>query len=128
MDRWPAALGAVYGFLAVALGAFGAHALKESLDGASLDVYRTAAAYQLAHAVLLVALGSLPVPGNRTRQASAYFVAAGVLIFCGSLYALAVTGVRAWGAVAPVGGSCLLLGWGLLAWSFLARREVSTSA
>jgi uncharacterized membrane protein YgdD (TMEM256/DUF423 family) len=110
------AIGAVTALVAVAAGAFGAHALREVLDPSRLAVFETAARYQLVHAVALVALAPLARahPGHRR---GAFALLAGIVLFSGSLYALALTGVRALGAVTPFGGLALLTGWAMVAWS-----------
>lgn len=109
------ALAAGFGFLGVAFGAFGAHALRTRLDGEMLAVYRTAVDYQFVHALALLAIGLLargsPSP---LLGASGLCFAAGILVFSGSLYALALSGVRALGAVTPLGGLLFLAGWVLL--------------
>ena len=98
-------------FLAVGLGAFGAHALKATLqERGMLEVWNKAVLYHLVHAVALVAL-TLHGAGNR----AAYFlIAAGILFFSGSLYAMALTNVRWLGAITPIGGLCFLAGWAWL--------------
>lgn len=110
--------GALNGFLAVAAGAFGAHALKARLVPDLLAVFETAARYQLMHGLALMAAGLVwarwPVAA---AHAAGWLLLAGVLLFSGSLYALALSGVRAWGAVAPVGGLALLVGWLCIAWT-----------
>jgi uncharacterized membrane protein YgdD (TMEM256/DUF423 family) len=102
------------GFSAVALGAFGAHGLRGRLTPPLLEIYRTGALYHLVHAVaaLAVALG-----GDRLRRGRLIvgLFAAGVAVFSGSLYALALTGVTALGAVTPLGGLLLLAAWALIA-------------
>ena len=111
------ALGAVSGFLAVAAGAFGAHALRGHLAPEALAVFETGARYQLAHAVALVAVGlggGAHLSARDVRIVGVSWVAGSVL-FAGSLYALALTGVLAWGAVTPLGGLGFLLGWAWLA-------------
>ena len=115
-----ALLGAVFGFLGVAAGAFGAHALKSRLPAELLAVFETGARYQLIHAVALVALAGLSAqaaPG--LLKAAGWCFTAGIVVFSGSLYALALSGVRAWGAVTPIGGLMLLSGWAALAASTL---------
>jgi uncharacterized membrane protein YgdD (TMEM256/DUF423 family) len=107
-------LGAALGFLGVALGAFGAHSLRERISPAMLEVYRTGVLYHLVHAVALLAVGLGAQRLARPRAVAALFTA-GVVIFSGSLYALAVTGVGALGAVTPVGGLLLMAGWVTLA-------------
>jgi uncharacterized membrane protein YgdD (TMEM256/DUF423 family) len=105
------------GFLAVAAGAFGAHGLKKALaaapDGAQrLDWWHTAAQYHLAHALALGLVAALaPHVAGRTAPLAGWFFLAGLVLFSGSLYTMTLTGVRALGAVTPVGGVCLLAGW-----------------
>ena len=106
-------LAALAGFLAVALGAFGAHGLKAVLEkNGTLAVWQTAALYHLVHAVVLLVLAQRAVV---PRVAFALF-GTGIVIFSGSLYALAVTNVQWLGAITPLGGLCLLAGWLALAW------------
>lgn len=104
---------AMLGFLGVALGAFGAHALKDWLtQHGFVEVWEKAVLYHLVHVVVLLVLASRdPLP------ALAYgLIFTGVLIFSGSLYLLAFTGMRWLGAVTPLGGLSLLAGWAVLAW------------
>lgn len=105
-------ISAVLGFLAVALGAFGAHGLKEVLTGNdTLAIWQTAALYHLVHAAVLLFIAARePQPVWAWR-----LIFSGVLIFSGSLYALAITNVKALGAITPIGGVCLLAGWLALA-------------
>ena len=118
MERLWLALGAGYGFLAVALGAFGAHALKQKLSPELLAVWRTAVEYHFWHALALLLVGVLirqtPPPGSSLLNASAVCFALGVLVFSGSLYALALSGVRVLGAITPLGGVLFLAGWACL--------------
>jgi uncharacterized membrane protein YgdD (TMEM256/DUF423 family) len=112
------AFGAAYGFLGVALGAFGAHALKERLSPEFASIYHTAVEYQFWHALALLAVGVLATQrADPALNVAGAAFAAGVLVFSGSLYALSLTEVRALGAVTPLGGIALLLGWGALLWS-----------
>jgi uncharacterized membrane protein YgdD (TMEM256/DUF423 family) len=108
------ALGAAGGFLGVAAGAFGAHALRGVLPPDRLQIIDTAARYQLLHALAVVgvsiALASRPLPSRALTLAGWLFVA-GLVLFCGSLDALGMTGHRWWGAVTPLGGACFLAGW-----------------
>jgi len=106
---------AVSGFLSVALGAFAAHGLKDRLDAYLLGVFRTGVEYEFYHAFALAVVGLLllRVPMPTFRYAGWAFLI-GTVIFSGSLYILALTSVRAWGAVTPVGGVAFLLGWLLL--------------
>jgi uncharacterized membrane protein YgdD (TMEM256/DUF423 family) len=105
-------LGAVSAFFSVALGAFGAHALKTVIDEAALRVFHTGVEYQFYHSLALLAVGVLAEisPDKWIRRAGTAF-AVGIPIFAGSLYILAVSGVKWWGAVTPFGGVSFMLGW-----------------
>jgi uncharacterized membrane protein YgdD (TMEM256/DUF423 family) len=116
------ALGGALGFLAVALGAFGAHALKAKLTPELLAVYQTGVQYHLAHALALLALGLSGRGDDRRLRAAGWCFTGGVAIFSGSLYLLAVTGVRALGAITPIGGMCFLTGWALVTVAAIAHR------
>jgi len=120
MDRVFVALGAISAFVSVAAGAFGAHALKERLAPDLLAVFETGARYGMYHALGLVAAGwaASRWPGGAAPAAGWLFLA-GTVLFSGSLYALALSGVRALGAVTPFGGVAFLGGWALLAWTAL---------
>lgn len=114
------AIGAVSGFIGVALGAFGAHGLRERVDARMLEIWQTAAHYQMIHAVALVALGAWCAARPELAQGwparlAALGFALGTLVFSGSLYALVLSGVRALGAVTPLGGLLFLAGWACLA-------------
>ncbi|MDT0617102.1 DUF423 domain-containing protein [Salinisphaera sp. P385] len=104
--------GSLYGLLGVLLGAFGAHAMRDRLSPEMLRVWETAVQYQFWHALALLAVGLLAarLAGAWLNAAGVTF-ALGVLIFSGSLYALALTGVRVLGAVTPFGGLLLIAGW-----------------
>jgi uncharacterized membrane protein YgdD (TMEM256/DUF423 family) len=120
MDRTFAALGALSGFVGVAAGAFGAHALKARLAPDLLAVFQTGAQYQMYHALALLAAAwaASRWPGGAVTAAGWLF-AAGTVLFSGSLYALALSGVRALGAVTPLGGVAFLAGWACLGWAAL---------
>jgi uncharacterized membrane protein YgdD (TMEM256/DUF423 family) len=109
-------ISAIMGFLAVALGAFGAHALKEHLAALQLtDVWQKAVFYHLVHAVVMLFIASRPTFARLPW--TLFFV--GTIIFSGSLYVLAYTGVKWLGAITPIGGLSLLAGWLSLAiWGF----------
>lgn len=109
-------VGAISGGLAVAAGAFGAHALKTRLDEYSLGVFQTGASYQMYHALALLAVGLVP-PDNRADllRGAGWAFTIGTVLFSGSLYALALSGVRVLGAITPLGGVGFLVGWTLLA-------------
>jgi uncharacterized membrane protein YgdD (TMEM256/DUF423 family) len=118
MDRVFFGLGAVSGLLAVAAGAFGAHALRVRLSPDLLAVFETAARYQMYHALglLAVAWAIARWPGSTASWAGWLFLI-GTVLFSGSLYALALTGARWLGAITPLGGLAFLGGWLCLAWS-----------
>ena len=103
-------------FAAVALGAFGAHALKAKLAAEQMAVYQTAVQYHFWHALGLLAVGILLAmrPADGSLAAAAWLLVAGVVLFSGSLYALALTGVRGLGAVTPFGGVALLGAWAMV--------------
>jgi uncharacterized membrane protein YgdD (TMEM256/DUF423 family) len=108
--------GAALCFLAVALGAFGAHALKGALQfSGMLEVWNKAVLYHFLHGVALLAL-ALHGTGNR---ATYFLFVAGILLFSGSLYAMALTNIHWLGAITPLGGLCFLAGW---AWLVIAPR------
>jgi uncharacterized membrane protein YgdD (TMEM256/DUF423 family) len=115
MDRTFVALGAVFAFIGVLLGAFAAHGLKGHLTVDHLDTFQTAVRYQMYHALGLVVVGwaSTRWPA-RGLVWTGWLFAAGIVLFSGSLYALALTGMRALGAIAPLGGAAFLAGWATL--------------
>jgi uncharacterized membrane protein YgdD (TMEM256/DUF423 family) len=106
-------------FVAVAAGAFGAHALRGQLDPQMIAVWQTAVQYQAWHALALLGVGILLLhgPGKRGLAVAGWLFVAGIVLFAGSLYAVALTGVRGWGAVTPIGGVAFLAGWAVLAWA-----------
>ena len=110
------ATGSVLCGLGVILGAFGAHGLRARLSPEMLVVFETGVRYHLIHALglLAVAWAASRWPGSYASIAGYLFVA-GIFIFSGSLYVLAITGIRWLGAITPIGGVCLIVGWGLLA-------------
>ena len=116
MHRLFLMLGAASGAIGVAAGAFGAHSLRDKVEPRLLEVFETAARYQMYHALALVAVGLLASrwPSGLLNAAGWLFVA-GTLVFSGSLYAMTFTGVRALGAITPIGGVCFIAGWVCLA-------------
>lgn len=104
--------------LAVILGAFGAHALKGRLDESSISIYETAVLYHFIHALGLLVVSILPRAGVLTQSAALWvdwLLFLGIVVFSGSLYVLAMTGVRAWGAITPFSGLSFIAAWLLLA-------------
>lgn len=118
MDKGLALAGSISAFIAVAAGAFGAHALRARLAPDLLAVFETGSRYQMYHALalLVVALAAARWPLSTVRAAGWLFIA-GTLLFSGSLYALALTGMRSLGVITPVGGLCFLAGWLALAYA-----------
>ena len=122
--RYWIGLGAVFGLLSVVVGALGAHALRDALDPGSLNTLQTAARFQMYHALALVLTGLLVDRWpSRMLVAAGWLFTAGVVLFCGSLYILALTGIGVFGAVAPVGGLGLIGGWFLLILRVFTKRK-----
>lgn len=117
MSKFYLLISAISGFLAVALGAFGAHGLKQKLSADMLAVYQTGVQYHFYHTLALfgVALLMLQLPQSVALRWCAALFIVGILIFSGSLYVLAISGIRWLGAITPLGGVAFLLGWILLA-------------
>jgi uncharacterized membrane protein YgdD (TMEM256/DUF423 family) len=120
MDRVFLALGAISAFVAVGAGAFGAHALRTRLAPDLLAVFETGARYQMFHALALLAVSwAVSREHGSAAQVAGWLFVTGTVLFSGSLYALALSGVRALGMVTPLGGAAFLAGWAALAWSAL---------
>lgn len=116
------AVGAFLLAAAVGLGAFGAHGLRERLDAYSLSVYEKAVFYHFIHAlgILIISLlGRANAISLAAENRTAWLLLIGILIFCGSLYALAVSGIRGLGAITPIGGLAFIAGWLLLSYEAL---------
>jgi uncharacterized membrane protein YgdD (TMEM256/DUF423 family) len=121
LARLSTGAGAIAGAAAVALGAFGAHALRSELDVAALSTWHTAVEYQFWHALALLACGVLARHReDRPLRLAAFAFAAGIVVFCASLYALALGAPRWIGAITPIGGVAFIAGW--LALALHARR------
>lgn len=124
VNRVPLLIGAVLGASGVALGAFGAHWLRDAVrewglsaedQTRQLEIWETAVRYQMYHALALCVVGLLPKKEGRSTQWSTGLFAFGVLVFSGLLYLLVLTGVKVLGAIVPIGGVSLIAGWILLA-------------
>jgi len=119
--------GALHGFLAVALGAFGAHALKEVLDDYSRGIWETAVQYQMFHATAILVIGILMssklLGGVKQLNLAGIFFNLGIVFFSGSLYVLAISGVKVLGAITPIGGVLFLAGWVLIIVSALKQAR-----
>jgi uncharacterized membrane protein YgdD (TMEM256/DUF423 family) len=114
-------LGSLAMMCAVGLGAFGAHGLKDRLAADMLAVYRTGVDYHVYHALGLLALGMIAtqLPESALLKWSGWLMAAGIVLFSGSLYLLALTGTRWLGAITPLGGAAWIVAWALLAAAIL---------
>jgi uncharacterized membrane protein YgdD (TMEM256/DUF423 family) len=123
VDRTFLLIGAVFGFLGVTLGAFAAHGLRNRLSPDMLGVFETGVRYQMYHvfALLIVSAAIGQIGNARLLVLAGWFFFAGILLFSGSLYALALTGTGILGAITPVGGLLFLIGWGCLAFFAAAR-------
>lgn len=111
-QKWMLCLGALSACIAVIIGSFGSHYFKGKLDDYSLQVYEIGVKYQFYHslAILVIALTSLFFTGFLVKF-SAWLMMVGVIIFSGSLYTLAITGVKSWGAITPIGGLFFIISW-----------------
>ena len=117
VPRFLVVLGSINAFLAIALGAFGAHGLKEIISAEMLVVYQTGVQYHIIHSLGLILVGLAArcfEPDRLCIWAGCLFMA-GILVFSGSLYVLSLTGIRQWGMVTPLGGVSFLAGWITLA-------------
>lgn len=118
-------IAALLGGTSVAAGAFAAHALKTRLTESALEIFQTAARYQMYHAlallIVVLLLSRTPEPQTLLTASGIAFIV-GVLIFSGSLYALSLSNIKVLGAVAPIGGLALIIGWGCLAIAGLSYK------
>lgn len=123
MIRWAVVAAGISGALAVVLGAFGAHALAGSLDARALEVFETASRYHLLHSVALLAGALAPAAGARPVACTVACTLwlCGLVVFCGSLYLVAIAGLSALGMVTPIGGAGLIAGWIALAFAAWPR-------
>jgi uncharacterized membrane protein YgdD (TMEM256/DUF423 family) len=118
-------MSAIFGFLSVALGAFGAHSLKNLLDDYGKSIYEKAVQYQMFHAMALFATGLLQHRMKpQSLAAAGWGFLAGILLFSGSLYLLAITQIKWLGAITPIGGLSFLFGWSALIW-IIAKTHLS---
>jgi len=122
MERLFIIIGALSGAIGVAAGAFGAHALKARVEPRMLEVFETGARYQMYHAIAMLAAAWIVTrfPGS-LANASGWLFLAGTVLFSGSLYAMTLTGVRALGAITPLGGVCFIAGWVCIALAAMRR-------
>ena len=124
MTRLWMAAGAIFGLLSVVAGALAVHSLRGVLEAGALNTFETAARFQMYHALALLATGLLADRGgSRLITMAGGFFTAGIVLFSGSLYILAFTGIGAFGAVAPVGGVSLIAGWTALVFGILGSKR-----
>lgn len=117
-------LGALNAFIAVAMGAFSAHALKGKLSEHYLSVIQTAADYQFYHALGLILIGMLYQHNKaRLNALSGWLMFSGIILFSGSLYALGLSGAKSLGMITPLGGLCFLIAWLMLAFSHIKPQK-----
>ena len=117
------AIAAIFGLISVIAGAAGTHALRDTLEASSLSTFETAARFQMYHALALLAVGILAMRWQtRILTVSAALFTIGILLFSGSLYILALTGIGIFGAIAPIGGISLMAAWASLALAALRSK------
>ncbi|WP_335965723.1 DUF423 domain-containing protein [Galbibacter sp. PAP.153] len=119
--------GAILGFLAVILGAFGAHALKNAIDAEAVKTFETGVKYQMYHALLLLFVGSTTFLSEGTKNTLMYLVILGVVLFSGSIYGLATNSLTSFdfkkiGFITPIGGTLLIVSWGILIYKFVRLK------
>lgn len=117
-------LAGINGFLAVSLGAFAAHGLKDKLSPELMNTFQTGVQYQMYHALALFGIALLTVnyPASVALRVSGYLLVLGIILFSGSLYGLSLTGMRWLGPITPLGGICFLAAWASLCW-FAASQQ-----
>lgn len=120
--------GALFGGLAVVLGAFGAHALKSALDAEAIKTFETGVKYQMYHALLLMLVAGLPQLSVQAKTSVFWLLLIGILLFSGSIYLLATNSLTAFdfkkiGFVTPIGGALLIIAWGVLVFNFFNWKK-----
>jgi len=127
MSKLVIMLAGINGFLAVSLGAFAAHALRDRLSPELLNTFQTGVQYHMYHALALFGIGLMMInfPASSILRISAYLMLAGLVFFSGSLYLLSITGIRWLGAITPIGGVFFLVAWALIVW-FAAKQQFPT--
>ncbi len=122
MDRLFFALAAISSFIAIAAGAFGAHALKPRLSPEMLAIFETGVRYHMYHALAMIAVAwAYSRWPHSMIISSGWLFVIGTVLFSGSLYILSITGMRWWGAITPLGGLAFLIGWACLAWRMMQK-------
>lgn len=128
MDKKIISTGAIFGMIAIILGAFGAHALKKVLSIESLSTFETGVKYQIYHALFLVFIGTLNELSQKAKKTIYNLVVFGVLFFSGSIYLLATNSITSFdfkviGFITPIGGLLLILAWGVLFFNFMKKKS-----
>ncbi|WP_224487780.1 DUF423 domain-containing protein [Robertkochia flava] len=128
MTRTMLLTGAVLGGLAVILGAFGAHALKNLIDAEAVKTFETGVKYQMYHALLLIGVANLPHLTDLAKTSVFYLVLFGVILFSGSVYFLATNNLTSFdfrkiGFITPIGGTLLIIAWGILIYNFFSWKK-----
>jgi uncharacterized membrane protein YgdD (TMEM256/DUF423 family) len=129
ISRWVLVVGAGFAMLAVMIGAFAAHGLKQVLDAYSLGLFETAARYQMYHAIALLivaVVSTIPQISPRWLKLAAFAFILGIVLFSGSLYLLALSGIKWLGAITPLGGVAFIFGWLALIVAALRHTTPST--
>lgn len=126
MDKKIISTAAIFGILAIILGAFGAHALKKVLSLDQLATFETGVKYQMYHALFLLFIGSTALIPEKVKKTIYYLVVIGVLFFSGSIYLLATNNLTSFdfkviGFITPIGGLLLILSWGVLLWNYIKK-------
>lgn len=128
MNKRVIIIASVFGMLAVILGAFGAHGLKNILDPSGLEVWKTAVSYHFYHTLALLFVSTLPESKSRAANLTVWFFSLGILLFSGSLYlislkdVLEISQLSILGPITPLGGLCFILGWGNLLFAALKNK------
>ncbi|NDP28812.1 MAG: DUF423 domain-containing protein [Flavobacterium sp.] len=128
MDKKIISTGAIFGMLAIILGAFGAHALKKVLSLEELSTFETGVKYQMYHALFLVLIGTMKELSPKAKKTIYYLVVFGIIFFSGSIYLLATNSLNSFdfkviGFITPLGGLLLILAWGVLVVNFLKKNS-----
>jgi len=127
MNKTILSTGALLGFFAVLLGAFGAHSLKELIDSDHLITFETGVKYQMYHAIVLLFLGISNIFTKKVKNILYYFFIIGLLLFSGSIYGLATNNLSEFdfktiGFITPIGGSLLIIAWGIMFYNFIKLK------
>ena len=127
MDKRILSTGAVFGFIAIILGAFGAHALKEVLDASQLVSFETGVKYQMYHALFLLFLGSSSLVSEKAKKTIYFLMLSGVFLFSGSIYLLATKNITnidfgIIGILTPIGGLLMIIGWAILFLDIIKKK------